>query len=116
MWRPEANEKVELVHSTKVGSRTLALTNCQQMPVTHCYTWTNGGESKRKDGSSRIKFVCAECRRLRDAKKESKDTPLPKLFAVRGTDKQVRWTGEGKDIHFCTGPKDREEVISVATF
>uniref|UniRef100_A0A915EK67 Uncharacterized protein n=1 Tax=Ditylenchus dipsaci TaxID=166011 RepID=A0A915EK67_9BILA len=97
MWRPRADEEVELMHTTKVGSKTLALTPCLVNPATHCYRWTRISTNKRKDTSEHINFVCAECRRIRNAKDEAKEKPLPSWIAIRGVDREVRWEGSGKE-------------------
>jgi len=70
---PQRNEKVELTYTSKL-TKTLAIT---KITTTHCYEWTIYNKRKRKDGSERIAFFCAGCRRLRDANEVPKDTPLP---------------------------------------
>jgi hypothetical protein len=67
---------------------------------------------ERMDGSQRITYVCAECRRLRQGKQVAKDTPLPSLIAIRNAANDIHWAGEGNGAeHCCEGPKSRTVVI-----
>jgi hypothetical protein len=108
---PAKNQNIEFTYSSKIGNRTMAITKYPGNPE-QCYIWTAFNTRARKDGSQRITYVCAECRRLRQGKEVAKDTPLPSLIAIRNGDNDIRWAGEGNGAnHCCEGPKSRTEVI-----
>jgi hypothetical protein len=111
---PNKGGKVELNYTSKIGNRTLAITKCPLNPEKQCYEWTINNSRKRKDGTERITYLCAECLRLRQKKEVAKDTPLPSLIAIRDTNKEIHWEGTGNGVdHCCEGPKDRAEVTII---
>jgi hypothetical protein len=113
---PVKNEKVELTYSTRIGKRTMAITNCPGNPE-QCYTGSINNIKTRLDGSQRITYVCTECCRLRQCKEVAKDTPVPSLIAIRNGDNDIRWAGEGNGAkHCCEGPKSRTAVILILIF
>jgi hypothetical protein len=111
---PNKGEKVELNHTSKIRNRTLAITKYPLNPENLCYEWTVNNTKKRKDGTQRITYLCAECRRLKQNNEVSKDTPIPSLIAIRGANNEMLWEGTGNGAkHCCSGPKDRAEVIII---
>uniref|UniRef100_A0A183CIL8 Uncharacterized protein n=1 Tax=Globodera pallida TaxID=36090 RepID=A0A183CIL8_GLOPA len=66
-----------------------------------CYRWTKSGKAH----ISGLRYVCAGCRKLRDAKRVAKETPLPTRKVVGG-----KWADDGpSQQHFCQ-PLERTKV------
>ena len=70
MYPPQRNEKVELTYTSKL-TKSLAITKTS---TTQCYEWSiKDIRPRKKDGTERIRYICAGCRQLRDANEVPKD-------------------------------------------
>ncbi|KAL3105495.1 hypothetical protein niasHT_026929 [Heterodera trifolii] len=86
--------------SQRIGSKSVMLSDHTDNSNL-CYKWTRAGMEQLTG----LRYVCAGCRKLRDAKHVPKETPLPTRKAIGD-----QWVDDGPmHAHFCQ-PFERAKV------
>src|SRR5688500_12886774 len=92
------------LYSNRIGSKNLMITDHPENQKL-CYKWTAAG-SKKADGRQR--YVCAGCRRMKDAKQVGSNAKLPARVLLNG-----EWQDDGPQFpHFCE-PIERNTPVNL---
>jgi hypothetical protein len=84
------------LYSKRIGSRILMISDHPDNPSL-CYKWSKGGGSRTSTKGGPERYVCAGCRKMKDAKQVEKERKLPARILINDT-----WVDDGpKYPHFC---------------
>ena len=84
------------LYSKRIGSKTLMISDHPDNPNL-CYKWSKGGGRTTSTIGGPERYVCAGCRRMKDAKQVEKERKLPARILINET-----WVDDGPTYqHFC---------------
>uniref|UniRef100_A0A915D818 Uncharacterized protein n=1 Tax=Ditylenchus dipsaci TaxID=166011 RepID=A0A915D818_9BILA len=111
MWKPQANEKVELMHSTRITGKSVAITPC---PKNQRLTASHGQKMGRKNAKMEAKGSLIPAQSVAEfetPEKLRKEDSAAIVGRHKRIDPEMCWEESVNGAHhFCPGPQERLDV------